>query len=659
MFKRLGKSLFKGIIKLNIFTVSLGIFNYTCLDHIVKYLNQSEIAKHREKLAEHNITYEFYKNKFLEKINNNDNRNKNDEIYESIDSRSEQIKKLETENFDVLIIGGGSAGAGVLLDAYTRGLKCGLIESFDFASGTSSRSSKLIHGGLRYLEQVFTFDLHVGLYERFKQFELVKEALGERNFVSTSAVFMNKSLELIISANNYLSLLYYYNGVFMYSFLYLINDLKKGGNGRLNFFFEPMKLDIGNKNILLYEGQMNDSRQNILSILSCCINNYLPNRDSSIAANYVEFKNFIYNKNREIIAVKAFDKINKKEFIIKAKTFVNCTGIYCDDNLADNDQMKHNMIKASKGSHLIFKDLNLTQSIMIPKTSDGRVLFVFPYNNYFLAGTTDETQEKSFYPSVLEKEENFIINEMLNFSKELFVSEEYLRSKISSKWSGYRPLVCETGFNNNNNSSKSLSRSHVIRYEPQSKLYSLMGGKWTTYRNMGKELVDKILENELDLKEKIIPNANSKYFKLKGSYNRYKENYSYEDFTIEKLFYKDIRKKLSQEFSFLNKIQIKGLIRRQGINAIKILVEGQKSGTNKILFGDILESEIRYTIKNEMAIKPNDIICRRLGLGFIDDKISLEAIPIISKILGEELKLSKSEISQMQEEAIKNFTNKI
>jgi glycerol-3-phosphate dehydrogenase len=672
MLKRFLKRVMIQGISINLLTVGIGVYSYVCLYKIL-YIKKALFSyeKPNNLLAERKITYENFKKKFSERIqsqnnkeesnNNNTNTLNKNNNNNDIESREDQIERLQNENYDLLIIGGGSVGAGVLLDAYTRGLKCGLIEAFDFASGTSSRSSKLIHGGLRYLEEAFTLDWNVGFKERMNKFALVDESLKERNFIRTSAVFMNKQLELVIKASNYVALLYYYNGVFLYQLIYLLSVLKNLGDNEkpkgLNFYFTPVKLDLLRKKIFLYEGQMNDARQNILSILSCITNNYIENRITAAALNYVEFRSYIYNENSQIIGVNAFDKLSKKEFKIRATAVANCTGIFCDDNFANNDNLKGKMIHASKGTHLIFKNLNLTESIMIPKTSDGRVLFIYPYNGYYLAGTTDKEEPKSFMPDVRQEEEDFIVKEMVRFSPELFGSEDALKEKITSKWSGFRPLVCEEGFNEKTN-SKSLARSHVVRFEPKNRLYSLMGGKWTTYRNMGKELVDVVLKNEPTLKEKAIK-CSSEYFKLKGSIDSYKEKYNKNDFLVETVFYEDLVSRMQEDFTFLSIKQITGLVERHGIYAIQILLEGERDKTNKALFEDYLESEVRYAIRNEMAIKPNDIICRRIGIGFLNDKISLDAIPLVSEIIGEELKMSKQEVLNMAQEAKDLFAYKI
>ena len=165
MFKKILKKTVKYAFNINLLTCGIGIASFYQLNNFLTK-NDTEKKQHeknQELLKSQNFSYENFQKKFT---NTNKEKSNNKTPFSDISTRNENIKKLESENFDILIIGGGSAGAGVLLDAYTRGLKCGLIESFDFASGTSSRSSKLIHGGLRYLEEAFAFDMTKTFKER-------------------------------------------------------------------------------------------------------------------------------------------------------------------------------------------------------------------------------------------------------------------------------------------------------------------------------------------------------------------------------------------------------------------------------------------------------------------------------------------------------------
>ena len=630
----------RGLVQLNIVALGIGVFTYSFMDVIKKNFFVSDNERALKFKKDRNVNYEYFKNKFISEYSASTNN-------PEISSRQDQINNLSKEYFDILIIGGGSVGAGVLLDGYTRGFKCGLIEKNDFSSGTSSRSSKLIHGGLRYLEQAFSFDFNVGLQERLEKFGLVKEAMKERDFFLESAVFMNNFLDLTIKTKNLFDLIYYFDGILVYHGFYLAASEK--------FLFSFPKLDFKNYKIYFSEGQMNDSRQNVLSILTCCTKNYLNNRITANASNYIEFKDYIYNEKKEIIGVKVFDRLKKKDFEIKSKIVVNCTGIYCDDNFSQNDTMKNKMIKASKGSHIIFKNLPIKESIMIPKTSDGRVIFILPYNEYFLVGTTDIEIEKTEFPDVTPSEVDFIIREMVNYSKDIF-DEKTLRENITSKWAGLRPLVLDSTVNNKN--TKALSRSHVIRYDKSSKLYSLMGGKWTTYRNMGNELINEIVNNEITFQIKELKDLDSKNIKLKGSVENYRNITNCAEILMQTYFFEELVNKLSEEYKNLNKEIISSLVKRHGVNSVKILYEGEKNKQNRVAFSKYLESEIRYLIKNEMAIKPNDIICRRLGIGFLDDKISEDAVPIVSKILGEELNINNKDVKILTEESLKYLANK-
>ena len=216
-------------------------------------------------------TEEQFSTKFEEFRNNNENK----KYFSEPIKRDEMISELEKKKYDLLIIGGGSAGAGVLLDAYSRGLTAALIETNDFASGTSSKSTKLAHGGIRYLEDAFK--LKGNLKETFN---LLFEALKERDFFLNSAPFMNKPIEIKIPANNLLDLNYYYLGVFVYHTLYFISSFPN-----LFYTFSGPKIYLADDNkkksykysAAWYEGQFWDARQNVLSILSCRAN-YLKGR---------------------------------------------------------------------------------------------------------------------------------------------------------------------------------------------------------------------------------------------------------------------------------------------------------------------------------------------------------------------------------------------
>ena len=276
-------------------------------------------------------------------------------------NRDEHIKNLINSQFDVLVIGGGSTGAGVLFNLYNKGFNSALIESRDFASGTSSRSTKLAHGGVRYLEEVFQFK-----NDAFDKYKLVVEALTERDFFLNSSPHLNDIVEIKIPVSGIFKLLYYFSGVLIYHFLYFFKTLPnvfysvpgpKIYLEKLDLKSKKNDLSLSNKFnyfVSLHEGQMFDSRQNLLSLLTTTIDNYNDLSKGTTIANYVEFQEFLYDKDNKIIGVKALDNINNKKIEIKSKLVINCAGVMADNLFSKEDPQFNKIIKASKGYKTIY-----------------------------------------------------------------------------------------------------------------------------------------------------------------------------------------------------------------------------------------------------------------------------------------------------------------
>lgn len=565
-------------------------------------------------------------------------------------SREENIKKLSKNKFDILIIGGGCSGAGVLLEAYQRGLNCALIEAGDFAGGTSSRSTKLIHGGIRYLEEVFTWPPDGAAIEKFK---LVFEALKERDFLINSAPFMNKLVEIKIPYKNLLSMDYYFSGLIFYHLLYAIHNFP-------NFFntYPGPRIYFKQKFVSFFEGQMFDSRQALLTILATTKENYIPNCKSTTISNYIEYTDYIYNIEGRIVGVNAKDILNNKEFEIKADQVVNCTGIYADSNFGKNDELIDKLITTSKGSHLMLDKnvLNLDSAFMIPKTTDGRVLFILPYNNFnhWLIGTTDTFMEKTRTPFIHDDDVSYIKGELKAYFKDL--TDENLNNAVSSKWAGYRPLVQKPEYGT---VTRKIARNHIVRFNENTGLVSLLGGKWTTYRQMGVDVMNKIFEVNKTLKEKEVNNKiTSGNLKLPGGYNPENIEKTHLSYDEECEFYNQLRLYLMQKY-LIPENMIKIMIFRFGLNTLKILDiynEITKDNKNDVtMVNDLNKAQIIYTSRYEMVVRPNDYICRRSGIAFFDLKHAESEIDNVSQVLGSEFKWSKSKISLEKENSIKNL----
>jgi len=385
-------------------------------------------------------------------------------------NRSSNIKLLNyNKKYDFIIIGGGASGLGCALDASSRGYSVVLLEKFDFCKGTSSRSTKLIHGGVRYLEK--------------GQIRLVYEALKERDILKKNAPHLVKQIGFLIPVYNYFLKFYYYLGLKVYDFISGNLSFKKSKIVNRNSAIELVpnvakeKLKGG---VVYFDGQFDDSRLGIDIALTCESYN-------AILLNYISVESLI-KKNGKIKGVVANDSVNNNTFSILGEHVINATGVF-SKSIMNMDSIKlESVIRPSQGVHLVIDKSFLKGSfgILVPKTSDGRVLFAIPWLEHVIIGTTDSIVEKpSFNPLATQNEINFILENIKNYL-EVYPDE----NDIKSVFVGLRPLVAS----NSNSKSKDLSRKHKIIVS-DSGLVSVIGGKWTTYRKMAEKVIDLTLKN--------------------------------------------------------------------------------------------------------------------------------------------------------------------
>ena len=376
--------------------------------------------------------------------------------------------------------------------------------------------------------------------------------------------------------------------------------------------------------------------------------------------NYIEFIDFVKDESGKIIGAKALDTLNNKELNLKCKVAVNCTGLHSDEIRLKDDPNVARRIQGARGTHLMFKKglLPNDTGIIIPKTKDGRLLFIINYLGHPMVGTTDEKCDVTHFCQPTEKEIEFMFKEL-----EPYFGEDYdYKNNLVSAWAGIRPLVKEnsvksqeeiddeamqkakmgakdyaTSFFANSvrwlaytadklrgkgkaSATAKLSRTHVIETS-QSGLVSLMGGKWTSFRHMGQETVDKILEkNKLDTKYDETQTLN---FSLIGSYSRL-ESLTRVNIVPKQLFnqYEDYLT-LKQD---LSRDSAQHLVHTYGTSSKRVVDLGQQNrllglpGQNEKIHPDypFLKSEIAYAVKHELAEKPNDIICRRVPIAFLN-----------------------------------------
>ena len=380
-------------------------------------------------------------------------------------NRHEQLQALETDTiWDIIVIGGGATGLGTALDASLRGYKTLLVEGHDFAKGTSSRSTKLVHGGVRYLEQ--------------GNIKLVREALRERGYLLKNAPHLTSVQTFIIPVYSWWEKMFYGIGLKFYDLL--SGKLSLGDTQILSKketvshlpSINTKKLSGG---ILYYDGQFNDSHLAI-EIAATAI------KKGATVINYCMATGFT-KANGKITGIECLDVFSKKKYTLQAKVVVNATGVFTNAVVQMDDHTQHDLVRPSQGIHLVI-DAKFFQGIdamMIPKTDDGRVLFAVPWHDKVVLGTTDTPIEHiSFEPKPLEEEIKFIIKHINRYCTTLIT-----RADINSVYVGLRPLVKQK----TQISSALISREHHLSVSPTG-LITITGGKWTTYRKMAADAVD-------------------------------------------------------------------------------------------------------------------------------------------------------------------------
>ncbi|NRD22354.1 glycerol-3-phosphate dehydrogenase/oxidase [Winogradskyella litoriviva] len=511
-------------------------------------------------------------------------------------NRAKMIDKLRTNSktYDFVIIGGGATGIGIALEASARGYSVVLLEKSDFTKSTSSKATKLVHGGVRYLAQ--------------GDIGLVREAVVERGLMLQNAPHITKSQSFIIPTHGLYDEILYTVGLTFYDLL--AGKLSLGRSKRISkaktlkriSLINPDKISAG---VVYYDGQFDDSRMAINTLQSSV-------EMGAIALNYCAVDGLTKNSEGKVIGVSAHDEESGEKFEIKGKQIVNATGVFADDILQMDSPGADKTIAPSQGVHLMLDKSFLPgdDAITIPKTDDGRVLFLVPWHNRVIVGTTDTPLEKeSLEPVALEEEIGFILS-----TAGRYLTKAPQRSDVLSVFAGLRPLAAPK---KEGSKTKEISRSHKI-YTSNSGLLTMVGGKWTTFRRMGEDLVNKAEKNH---NWKHIP-TKTKHLKIHG----YKENVDYNN---PLYFY--------------------------GSDEENIIELSKEKGWNTSLSDSlgIIEAQVVWAVRNEMAIHIEDFLARRVRSQLLDAKESLKMAPKVAQIMAKEL--NKDENWQQQQ--ITNYTN--
>ncbi|KAG0172621.1 mitochondrial glycerol-3-phosphate dehydrogenase [Apophysomyces sp. BC1034] len=525
------------------------------------------------------------------------------------------------QQYDLLIVGGGATGAGTAVDAATRGLKVALVERDDFASGTSSRSTKLVHGGVRYLQKaIMELD--------YEQYKLVVEALHERKIFLDIAPYLSGQLPIMLPVYKWWQIPYYWVGCKMYDFFAGREALESSyllTRSKALEAFPMLKKDALVGALVYYDGQHNDARMNVALALTAAYH-------GATVANHCEVIDLTKDDNGIVNGAKLRDTLTGDEWFVKAKGVINATGPFTDGLRKMDDQTNADIVAPSAGVHIILPNYYSPRNmgLLDPATSDGRVIFFLPWQGNTIAGTTDSPTEVTQNPLPKEDEIKWILDEISHY---LSADVKVRRSDVLAAWSGIRPLVRDPHAKN----TESLVRSHMINVS-ENKLITIAGGKWTTYRSMAEETVDRAIE-VFDLKP--TENCQTERVMLIGS-----KGYTSTMFI-----------RLVQEFGMDTEVA-QHLANSYGDRAWVVSSINDATNMSYPVYGKrispnypYIEAEVRYAVRQEYACTAVDVLARRTRLAFLNAEASLQSLPRVIEIMSDELKWDEARQKEEFEKA--------
>ncbi len=513
--------------------------------------------------------------------------------------REEFIKNLKEQNrqWDFIIIGGGATGLGIAVDSAARGFSTLLLEQSDFAKATSARSTKLVHGGVRYLQSG-----DVGL---------VWEALRERGYLHRNAPHLVKDQRFIIGNYKWWEKPFYTVGLTVY-------DLLSGSMGFGRSLPMSRKKVIQaipqiareglRGGVVYHDGQFDDARLAV-NLMQTAI------EKGAVAINYTRVTALLKNSDGQISGVEVRDELDGTTFTAGGCCVVNATGVFVDQIIRMDNPGERPMVRPSQGVHLVVDKsfLGGDDAIMIPKTSDGRVLFGVPWHNRIILGTTDvPIKEPVLEPTALEEEVDFILE-----TAGRYLEKKPQRSDVLCVFAGLRPLAAPR-HESEGAKTKEISRSHKLIVSP-SGLITITGGKWTTYRKMAEDTVNAGIKTKKLEERKCI----TKNLKIHG----YMEN---------------------PDMS--NRMYIYG----SDLEEIEKMQKENPSWTAKLSSEtDFTVGEVIWAVRHEMARTVDDILARRVRVLFLDARLSITLAPRVAEIMAAELGKEREWINQQVEEYTK------
>jgi glycerol-3-phosphate dehydrogenase len=504
--------------------------------------------------------------------------------------RKSHLKKVKSRKkpWDVLIVGGGASGLGAAVDAASRGYRTLLLEKKDFAKGTSSRSTKLVHGGVRYLQN--------------GDISLVIEALKERGIMRKNAPHLVQDLSFVIPSYDWWNSPFYGIGLKIYDMM--AGNLGLGPSTLLDReetidLIPNVKKKGLRGGVIYHDGQFDDAR------MAISLAQTAENHGASLI-NYCGVTSLVKEGNM-ITGVTAQDEFSGEEHNISAKVVINATGVFSDQIIQMDQPGSRKIIVPSQGVHVVLDKsfLNGPHAIMVPHTTDGRVLFAVPWNDYVVVGTTDTQIEQPLEePIALEQEIDFILE-----NAGAYMTTPPTRADVKSVFSGLRPLAAPE---NNGNATKEISRHHKVTVST-SGLVSILGGKWTTYRKMSEDLINTA-QSVGGLPER---SCITHSLPIHG--------YDYNS-------------------DWTNPLHVYGA----DIEKIHKLDEaGNKSLSDQL---HLSKNQIIWAVREEMAMTVEDVLARRSRALFLNAEAALALAPKVAKIMAKESDQNQDWIDQQIKE---------
>ena len=538
--------------------------------------------------------------------------------------RAEHLRRLADESFDVLVIGGGATGCGCALDAATRGLRVALVERGDFAGGTSSRSTKLVHGGVRYLEQAIK---HMDR----TRFRLVREALRERKTLMEIAPHLVRELPIFVPLYQRSQLPYYRIGLTLYDRLAGTYALRRSEfiprEEAVARFPHLRERIVGrgprrqiNGGVVYWDGQFDDARMNLALALTAAAH-------GAAVSNYVEVERLRKSRAGRIMGAAVRDVLSGDAWEVRARMVINAAGPFVDAVRRLDAPQGPPLLRVSAGSHVVLGPRFPAgdTGLLIPRTEDGRVLFVLPWHGSTLAGTTEVAAEVAADPVPGAEELAFLMSHLRSYLNLQVKPED-----VAAAWSGLRPLIAAptrrvAAGRGRGRGTATLARDYLLQ-PSASGLLTVAGGKWTTYRAMAVQAVNRAVEMADLTPERP---SRTRRTPLAGGVG-----------------YRPDPDRLQRDYRVPADVA-RHLDRAYGADAGRVAElagarPGARLGARLSPRYPYLEAEVVHAARREAACTVDDVVARRTRLAFLDGDAALRCVPRVAALLARELGWSEA-----------------